>query len=83
MFGVDYEIDMRFMYYDLEGGCSLDVVVEEVCIFFMELVFGFLGVNIVFVSYGGSIFCVSDLCLLEGEIGIVWLDGDGSVIVVG
>ncbi|MEO1404999.1 MAG: hypothetical protein AAFV54_00730 [Pseudomonadota bacterium] len=83
MFGVDYESDLRLMHHDPNGERTLDIAAKEVRVLLSELAPGLPDSNIALVSHGGNIFRVSGLRLTEGEIGVLRLDENGTVVALG
>ncbi|MEM8556898.1 MAG: hypothetical protein AAGG50_03550 [Bacteroidota bacterium] len=83
VFGVGYEIDMRLMHGDPDGERDGDAAIQETKDLLAELAPGLPETNIALVSHGGVIFGATGIRLSEGEIGVVRLDEDGSVTIVG
>ncbi|MEM8599103.1 MAG: hypothetical protein AAGF99_04210 [Bacteroidota bacterium] len=83
VFGVGYEIDMRLMHGDPDGERDGDAAIQETKDLLAELAPGLPETNIALVSHGGVIFGATGVRLSEGEIGVVRLDEDGSVTIVG
>ena len=83
MFGVDYESDLRLMHHDPNGERTLDIAAEEARALLGEIAPGLPKTNIALVSHGGNIFRVSGLRLTEGEIGVLRLDEDATITVLG
>jgi len=83
MFGVNYELDARLMHHEPGGARNLDVAEAEVRALLGELAPGLPDTNIALVSHGGNIFRASGLRLTEGEIGVLRLEENGDVTVLG
>ena len=71
------------MHHDPNGERTLDIAADEVRVLLSELAPGLPDSNIALVSHGGNIFRVSGLRLTEGEIGVLRLDDNGTVVALG
>lgn len=83
MFGANYEADNRLLHPNVKGKRNREVANEEFKQVLQQIAPGLPNTNIALIGHGGIIRNGTGLALSEGEVGVIKLDKDGNVTIIG